>query len=249
MQDKIFQNKVCLITGGTRGIGKAIVQMFAAQAATLVITYRGDESAAAAARQMLNEAGVVFELVKCDSTNPAEIDSLIAFIKQRFGRLDVLVNNAGRTFDGAFAALDPDEFLFVVDTNLLGTLRLSLAAIPLLTASKGTIVNMSSLAGVAGKEGQVVYATTKGGINGLTRMLARNLGGKGIRVNAIAPGFIRTEMVADLPESTYAHVLAGTACGTMGEPEDVANTAAFLAGAQSAYINGAVIRIDGGFHK
>lgn len=249
MSDDFLTGKVALVTGGTRGIGRAIAEYLARNGAKLVVTYRGDEAAARSTRESLAALGAEALVVQSDLTQPQAAEALLALVRDRFGRLDTLINNAGRTFDGAFAALDAADYAPVVDTNLVGTMRLSLAALDMLRATRGTIVNLSSLAGVSGKEGQVVYSTTKGGIIGLTRMLARHLGADGVRVNAIAPGFIRTEMVHDLPESTYAHILASTALGQMGEPEDVARTAAYLASAMSSYVNGSVIRIDGGFHR
>lgn len=249
MTHQFLKDKVILVTGGTRGIGRAIALHLAQGGAKVFVTYRGDEAAARETRTMLASTGASYRVVRSDLTDAAAADELMALVKETFGRLDALINNAGRTFDGAFAALAPADYEPIVDTNLIGTLRLCQAAIPLLTESRGAIVNMSSLAAVSGKEGQVVYSTTKGGINGLTRLLARSLGKFGVRVNSIAPGFIRTDMVNELPESAYAHILDSTALGAMGEPEDVARTAAFLASGQSSYVNGSVIRIDGGFHR
>jgi 3-oxoacyl-[acyl-carrier protein] reductase len=249
MIQNFLENRVCLVTGGTRGIGRAIVEHMAEQGAKLVVTYRGDETAAQDTRDHLAVIGAEALVVCSDLTRETAAVELLALVRDRFGRLDALINNAGRTFDGAFVALGLDEYEPVVDTNLIGTMRLSLAAMDMLRKTKGTIVNLSSLAAVSGKEGQVVYSTTKGGINGLTRMLARHLGQDGVRVNSITPGFIRTDMVNDLPESTYAHILDSTASGDMGNPEDVAKTVAYLASAQSSYVNGTIIRIDGGFHR
>lgn len=249
MRHNFLEDRVCLVTGGTRGIGRAIVEHMAEQGAKLVVTYRSDETSAQDTRERLAEIGAEALVVCSDLTHKTAAVELLALVRERFGRLDALINNAGRTYDGAFVALDIEDYEAVVDTNLIGTMRLSLAAMDMLRKTKGTIVNLSSLAAVSGKEGQVVYSTTKGGINGLTRMLARHLGQYGVRVNSIAPGFIRTDMVNDLPESTYAHILDSTATGDMGNPEDVAKTTAFLASAQSSYVNGSVIRIDGGFHR
>jgi 3-oxoacyl-[acyl-carrier protein] reductase len=241
--------RVCLVTGGTRGIGRAIALRLARDGANVVATYHSGSDAADETAELLKATGAVFRVVRSDLSNPKDIADLIRFVEDNFGRLDCLINNAGRTFDGAFAALDLDDGLSVLDTNLLGTMHLCLAAAPLLIRARGTIVNVSSLAGIVGKEGQVLYATTKGGINGLTRMLARSLGPHGIRVNSVAPGFIKTEMIASLPESMFVHVLASTATKSVGEPEDVANAAWFLAGSQSTYVNGEILRIDGGFHR
>lgn len=249
MEQSYLKGRVCLVTGGSRGIGRAIALHLAQSGAKLIVTYRGDDAAAVETRQLLAQTGASFRVVQSDLTHEGSVEALIGLIKETFGRLDALVNNAGRTFDGAFIALDSADYEAVVDTNLLGTLRLCLAAIPLLRESGGTIVNLSSLAAISGKEGQVVYATTKGAINGLTRMLARHLGSDNVRVNSIAPGFIRTDMVASLSEDSYSHILDSTALRTMGEPEDVAKAVAFLASTQSSYVNGSVIRIDGGFHR
>lgn len=249
MSEQFLKDRVFVVTGGTRGIGRAIAEYLGQCGGKLVVTYRGDEAAAEATRTALNAQGTEALVVQSDLTRAEGAAELLALVRERFGKLDGLVNNAGRTFDGAFAALEPAEYEPVVDTNLMGTMRLALAAMPMLRETRGCIVNLSSLAAVSGKEGQVVYSTTKGGINGLTRMLARHLGPDGVRVNSIAPGFIRTDMVNDLPESTYAHILDSTALRDMGNPEDVAKTAAYLVSGMSSYVNGSVIRIDGGFHR
>ncbi|MCX7560542.1 SDR family NAD(P)-dependent oxidoreductase [Sulfitobacter sp. F26204] len=249
MSEAFLKDRVCIVTGGTRGIGRAIAEYLARNGAKLAVTYRGDETAAQATRTALAETGAEALVLQSDLTSSEGAKTLLGVVQDRFGRLDALINNAGRTFDGAFAALELADYEPVVDTNLLGTIRLALAAVPMLRKTRGNIVNLSSLAAVSGKEGQVVYSTTKGGINGMTRMLARHLGTDGIRVNSIAPGFIRTDMVNELPESAYSHILDSTALRDMGNPEDVAKTAAFLASEMSSYVNGSVIRIDGGFHR
>ena len=249
MSETFLKDRVCIVTGGTRGIGRAIAEYLAQNGAKLAVTYRRDEAAAEETRAALANLNAEALVLQSDLTSPEGANALLGVVQDRFGRLDALINNAGRTFDGAFAALELTDYEPVVDTNLLGTLRLALAAVPMLRKTRGNIVNLSSLAAVSGKEGQVVYSTTKGGINGMTRMLARHLGTDGIRVNSIAPGFIRTDMVNELPESAYSHILDSTALRDMGDPEDVAKTAAFLASEMSSYVNGSVIRIDGGFHR
>ena len=248
-----LQGRVCLVTGGVRGIGRAVAVHLAAAGAIPIVTYRSEEDAAEKTRGLLAQvAGTSAPtalVLRADLEDRQAVTALVARISEQFGRLDTLVNNAGRTFDGAFAALSPDDYAPVLRTNLAGTIGLTLACVPLLRDSRGTVVVLSSLAGVTGKEGQVVYSTTKAGLIGFTRLLARRLGVDGIRVNAIAPGFIRTDMVNALPESTFEHIIGATALRCMGEPEEVASSVAFLASAQSSYVNGTVLRIDGGFHR
>lgn len=248
-----MRGQVCLVTGGVRGIGRAIALHLAECGAIPVVTYRADDRAADETRAILTAIGKPDapppHVTRADLQDAQAIKELVAELGARYGRLDALINNAGQTFDGAFAALSPDDYAPVLKTNLAGTIRLTLACVPLLREARGTVVNISSLAGVTGKEGQVVYSTTKAGLNGFTRLLARQLGKDQIRVNAVAPGFIRTDMVAALPEKTYAHILHATALGCMGEPEDVARSVAFLASRDSSYVNGTVLRIDGGFQK
>jgi 3-oxoacyl-[acyl-carrier protein] reductase len=244
-----LEDKVCLVTGGTRGIGRAVTLEFLRQGARVAVSYRKDHAAAGKAlADFYAQGGDVYAL-QSDLAEAAEAESLIAGVIKYFGRLDVLINNAGITADGAFATMYPDDFETVINTNLAGTINLSLRAAPHLITGRGSIVMVSSLASVGGKEGQVPYCASKGGINALTRLLARRLGAFGVRVNAVAPGFIRTDMVKGLPENNYSHILRATALGRMGEPEEVARAAAFLAGTASSYISGMVLRIDGGFHR
>lgn len=245
----MLEGKVCLVTGGTRGIGRAIALALVKHGARVAVSYRKDRAAAEQAlTEFLNLGGEVMA-VQNNMAEPAEAEALITGVVAHFGRLDVLINNAGITADGAFATMAADDIEKVISTNLAGTIHLSLLAAPHLIASRGCILMVSSLASVGGKEGQVLYSASKGGINALTRLLARRLGARGVRVNAVAPGFISTDMVKGLPESSYRHILRGTALGRVGEPEEVAGAAAFLVCSASSYISGMILRIDGGFHR
>jgi len=245
----MLKGKVCLVTGGTKGIGRAISQELVKQGAQVVVSYRNDRGAAERAlKKFFNLGGEVIS-IRSNLADPVETEALIGCVIEHFGRLDVLINNAGVTVDGAFASMAADDMERVINTNLVGTTRLCMLAAPHLVAAQGSILMVSSLASVSGKEGQVPYAASKGGLNGLTRLLARRLGGCGVRVNAVAPGFIRTDMVKSLPESNYEHILRATSLGRMGEPEEVAGAAVFLIGPAASYINGMILRIDGGFHR
>lgn len=244
--------KIALITGATRGIGRAIATKFAAENCRLVLVYRSNQEAADETLATLQAAGADVLMVQADLSDPQETTRVLAATVDRFGGLDVLVNNAGGAYDGAFAAMKPQEYSDLVACNLIAPVSLTLAAAPLLIASAkagrgGEVVMMASMAGVTGKEGQVPYSTTKGGLMGATRLLARELGAQGVRVNALAPGFIRTEMVEILEPKMYEHVLAASASPRMGEPSEVADAAWYLGSVNSSYLNGVVQRIDGGF--
>lgn len=244
--------KVVLITGATRGIGRAIAHRFAAEGCRLALVYRSNRTEAEAACAALRAQGAEVLLLAADLARPGAAAEVVAQVLGHYATLDCLVNNAGGAHDGAFATMPPADYESLMAANLGAPLRLTLAAAPALIASAragrgGEVVMMASMAGVTGKEGQVPYATSKGGLMGATRLLARELGRAGVRVNALAPGFIRTEMVEILEPKMYEHVLAASALPRMGEPAEVADAAWYLASAQSSYLNGMIQRIDGGF--
>ncbi|MCW8166668.1 SDR family oxidoreductase [Verminephrobacter aporrectodeae subsp. tuberculatae] len=243
---------VALITGATRGIGRAVAQRFALDGFDLALVYRSNRAAAQEATLSLVGMGARLHLIQADLAQPEAAYTVIEQTLAAFGALDVLVNNAGGTHDGAFAMMRPIDYAHVVRSNLIAPLRLSLlAALHLIASARagraGAVVMMSSMAGITGKEGQVPYATTKSGLIGVTRLLARRLGPHGVRVNAVAPGFIATEMVETLEPEMYEHVIAASATRRMGRPEEVAATVGFLAGGGASYLNGSVLRVDGGF--
>ena len=243
---------IVLITGATRGIGRAITQRFARAGCRLALVYRADESAAREVRDLLAEARVEAEMIRADLGDLRACRTVIARVVARYGGLDVLINNAGGTHDGAFAAMPPASYAGLVRGNLSAPVALALHAAPWLIDSAragrgGTVVMMASMAGVAGKEGQVPYAATKGGLIGAARLVARHLGPCGVRANALAPGFIRTGMVEALDPAMYEHVLGASASPRMGDPDEVAEAVWFLASGASSYCNGTVQRVDGGF--
>ena len=243
---------IALITGATRGIGRAIAERFARGGCRLALVYRSGEAAARETAGALAGIGAEAEMIRADLGDPGACRMVIDRTVARYGGLDVLVNNAGGTHDGAFAVMPPGDYASLVRGNLAAPVALALRAAPHLAASArmgrgGAVVMMASMAGVTGKEGQVPYAATKGGLIGATRLLARHLGSRGVRVNALAPGFIRTGMVEALEPKMYAHVLEASASPRMGEPAEVAGAAWFLASGASSYCNGAVQRVDGGF--
>jgi len=244
--------KIALITGATRGIGRAIAEKYAEQECRLVLVYRSNQTTADETRNRLEAIGAEVLMIQADLTDARACASVMGQTAERFGGLDVLVNNAGGAYDGAFAAMKAEDYAGLISCNLVAPLLLTVAAAPLLIESAqagrgGEVVMMSSMAGVTGKEGQVPYSTTKGGLIGATRLLARELGAQGVRVNALAPGFIRTEMVEILEPKMYEHVLAASASPRMGEPSEVADAVWYLGSSSSSYLNGVVQRIDGGF--
>ena len=243
---------IVLITGATRGIGRAITQRFARAGCRLALVYRADESAAREVRDELAEARVEAEMIRADLGDLRECRTVIARVVARYGGLDVLINNAGGTYDGAFAAMPPASYAGLVRGNLSAPIALVLHAAPWLVSSAqagrgGAVVMMASMAGVVGKEGQVPYAATKGGLIGAARLVARHFGRRGVRANALAPGFIRTGMVDALDPAMYEHVLDASASPRMGDPAEVAEAVWFLASGASSYCNGTVHRVDGGF--
>ena len=243
---------IVLITGATRGIGRAITQRFAREGCRLALVYRADEAAARETRDLLADAHVEAEMIRADLGDPRACGTVVDRVVERYGGLDVLINNAGRTRDGAFAAMSPERYADLIRENLSAPVALALRAAPHLVGSAragrgGTVVMMASMAGVAGKEGEVPYATTKGGLIGATRLLARSLGRLGVRTNALAPGFIRTAMVDVLDPHMYEHILDASASPRLGDPAEVAEAAWFLASGASSYCNGTVQRVDGGF--
>lgn len=240
--------KTVLITGGTRGIGLSVAERLADEGWRIAVSYRGDTQSAQRCEQRWAERGYTFRLFQCDISNADSARRLPTQVVDAFGGIDALVSNAGMTDDGSFLSMEPARYDRVLQTNLIGTLRITGAALPhLLKSPTRTVVLVASLAGVAGKEGQVGYATTKGGLIGLTHLLSRKYGRQGLQVNAVAPGFIKTDMVKELAPSMYEHILRGTATHRMGEPEEVADAVSFLL--RPGYVRSTTLKIDGGFKR
>ncbi|MCD8005165.1 MAG: 3-oxoacyl-ACP reductase FabG [Oscillospiraceae bacterium] len=238
----MLKGKTTLITGGSRGIGAAIARAMAAQGANVALVYAGNQQAAEEVAGQCAALGVTDKSYQCDVADFAAVKALVAAVKEDFGSIQILVNCAGINADGLILSMKEEAFDRVVAANLKGTFNLIRHCSPLfLRAREGCIINVSSVAGLMGNAGQANYAAAKAGIVGLTKSVARELAPRGVTCNAIAPGFIRTDMTADLEDSP---LVASIPLGRMGTAEEVADLAVFLAGA--GYITGEVIRIDGG---
>jgi 3-oxoacyl-[acyl-carrier protein] reductase len=237
-----LDGKVALVTGGSRGIGAAISRELAKAGARVALNYRAGQEAA---DEVAGEIGGL--AVQADVSNPDEVQGLIERVEGELGDIDALVNNAGVTRDTLIARMTDDDWQTVIDTNLRGTFNTSRAVSrKMLRRRVGSIVNLSSVVGVHGNPGQANYAASKAGIIGLTKALARELGSRGVRVNAIAPGYISTELTDVLPEEARGLILQNTPLGRLGEPEDVAGAVRFLCSDEAAFITGEVLLVDGG---
>ena len=247
-----LKDKVCLITGGAAGIGKATAVKFAAEGAKVVICDVDEEAGQALAKELGN--GALF--YKVDVTNREAVQEWVDDVIAKLGRVDVLVNNAGITRDGLFikykngevvSQMAEKDFDLVIKVNLKGVFNCAQAVTPQMIAQGGgVILNASSIVGLYGNFGQTNYAATKFGVIGMTKTWSRELGRHNIRVNAVCPGFILTEMVQKMPENILAGLAAKTPLGRMGQPEDIANLYSWLASDEASYISGAAISIDGG---
>jgi 3-oxoacyl-[acyl-carrier protein] reductase len=247
MSDFSLASKVALVTGGSRGIGQAIALELARAGAFVAFTYKASPEGARETEKRIAEAGGRARAYECDVADLAAVEALVARILQEEGRLDVVVNNAGITRDQLLARMKPEDFDLVIATNLRGTWNVCKAAIrTLLKARGGRIINLSSVVAEMGNPGQTSYAASKGAVEALTRSLAREVGSRGITVNAIAPGFIETDMTRGLPEEASRALLERIPLGRFGSVEDVAAAVRFLASDAAAYVTGQVIHVNGG---
>ena len=237
-----MKDKVVLITGASGGIGKAIAKKFAAAGAEVALNDIAPSEEAL--KSFSQEIGAKYFLA--DVSKLEKVEKMVEEIQKEFGRLDVLVNNAGITQDRTLAKMTKEEWQKVIDVNLTGDFNCSKSALPLLIVNQGNIVNISSLVGQRGNFGQTNYAAAKAGIIGFTKSLAKEVGRLGVRVNAIAPGFIETRLTENLPPEVTETVKKFTPLGRFGKPEEVANLIFFLASDQANFITGAVVNIDGG---
>lgn len=241
-----FAGKVALVTGGARGIGKAISQRFNALGADVAVFGRNIEVGQAFAAE-LNATGRRAKAYACDVSVPGKVDAAIEEVLKDFGRIDVLVNNAGITQDGLLMRMTDEAWQKVIETNLTGVFRTMRAvARPMLKARSGAIVNIGSVVGLIGNAGQANYCAAKAGLIGLTQSAAREFGPRGVRVNAVAPGLIETDMTATMTEEQRKQLTGSLPLGRAGKPEDVAGAVCFLAGNAAAYITGQVLAVDGG---
>ncbi|HAT4110223.1 3-oxoacyl-[acyl-carrier-protein] reductase [Clostridium perfringens] len=243
----MLKDKVAIVTGGTRGIGRAIALKLADHGANIVINYRNSDKEAEELKAILEEKGVKVLTVKCDISNFEDSKNLMDKCKEVFGKIDILVNNAGITKDTLIMRMKEEDFDNVIDVNLKGTFNCAKHASAIMLKQRfGKIINMTSVVGIAGNAGQVNYAASKAGVIGLTKSLAKELGSRGITVNAVAPGFINTDMTASLSEKVKEEASKNIPLKRLGDPEDVANLVGFLASDTANYITGQVINVDGG---
>ena len=239
--------QTAIATGGSRGIGRAVAVRLAKDGMNLVINYRGNSAAAEETARLCRELGAEVLLVQGDVSRAEDCEKLAAQTKEAFGRVDVLVNNAGITRDGLLARMTEEDFRAVLDVNLVGPWNMMKAVNRIMMKQRyGRIVNLSSVTGLMGNMGQTNYAAAKAGILGMTKSYAREVASRGITVNAVAPGFIDTDMTEAMPEGAKDKIITGIPMGRTGKPEDVAEAVAFLASEQAGYITGEVLRVDGG---
>jgi 3-oxoacyl-[acyl-carrier protein] reductase len=242
-----LKDQIAVVTGGSRGIGRGIARAFAAEGARVAVVYRGSQEAAEALVQQIAQAGGTARAYQCDVTDLAAVEATVKKVTEELGPVDVLVNNAGVIHDDLFVRLEPEHWNAVLSTNLGGTYHFCRAvAFPMMRRRSGRIINVSSVAAEHVNAGQTNYAASKGAINAFTRALAVELAGRGVTVNAIAPGFIETDMSAAVRNKAGDMIKKVIPMKRIGTPEDIARVAVFLASADSAYITGQVITVDGG---
>ena len=242
-----FTGKTAVVTGGSRGIGRAVCEELARGGANVVLCFAGNESAARETVAACEALGAKALAVQCNVADEAQAKALMDAAVQAFGRIDILVNNAGITRDGLVMMMKESDFDAVIDTNLKGTFLCMKAVSRIMMKQRyGRIVNLSSVVGLRGNGGQVNYAASKAGVIGMTKSLAKELASRGVTVNAVAPGFIATDMTAAMPEAAKTATLAAIPMGRLGAPEDVAKAVAFLASDEAAYVTGQVLAVDGG---
>ena len=243
----LLDGKTALVTGASRGIGRAIALRLAAEGASVAINYAGNTAKAEETKAAIEAAGGKAALFQADVSDSAKVEQMVAAVTEAFGTIDILVNNAGITRDGLLMRMKEEDFDAVLDTNLKGIFHVTKAVSKLMMKKRaGRIVNMASVVGIMGNAGQTNYAAAKAGVIGFTKSAAREFAARGITVNAVAPGFIATDMTAAMPEKAKEATLAAIPLRRMGEPEDVANAVAFLVSDQASYITGQVVKLDGG---
>jgi 3-oxoacyl-[acyl-carrier protein] reductase len=242
-----LKDKVAVVTGASRGIGRAIALELAARGAKVVVNYHSSSNAAEEVVSQINNAGGEAMAVQADVSKLDQAQALIKAATDAYGQLDVLVNNAGTTRDNLMAMMKEEDWDTVIETNLKSAFNCSKAAMrPMMRKKYGRIINITSVSGIAGNAGQTNYSASKAGLIGLTKALAREIGARNITVNAVAPGFVETDLTRGLPDELKQAAIAQTPLGRWGTCEDVAYAVAFLASDQAAYITGQTLSVDGG---
>jgi len=242
-----LKDRIAVVTGGSRGIGRAIAMTLAAAGATVVVNYQRNAAAADETVAAITAADGAAISIQADVSVSADVERLFKTVLDQYGTVDILVNNAGITRDTLLLRMKEDDFDTVIDTNLRGVYLCTKAALrPMTRARSGRIINIASVVGLIGNAGQSNYAAAKAGIIGFTRAVAREMASRGITVNAVAPGYIETELTAGLGEQVRAAILEAIPLGRLGTPQDVANLVCFLASDAAAYITGQTLTVDGG---
>lgn len=241
------EGRVAVVTGGGRGIGRAVALRLANDGANVAISYRSNDDAAESAAEEVRAAGVLCEIYKGDVASQDDVRALFEGVADAFGRIDILINNAGLTRDNLMMRMKEQEFDDVIGTNLKGTYLCTRAALrPMIRARWGRIVNVSSVVGLVGNAGQANYAASKAGIIGFTKSVAREVAQRGITANVVAPGYVETELTGSLPEKVKGQIREQVPAGRFGEAEEVAEVVAFLAGEGAGYVTGQTVAVDGG---
>lgn len=239
--------RIAVVTGASKGIGKAIALKLAEKGNMVIVNYNGSGEQAAMVTYQIEQMGGSAEALQCDVSDFKKTEEFFKEIIEKYGRIDVLVNNAGITRDGLLMRMSEEDFDRVLDTNLKGCFNcIRHVSRQMIKQKSGRIINISSVSGVMGNAGQANYSASKAGIIGLTKSAARELASRGITVNAVAPGFINTEMTQVLPAAVREQAVSQIPLGTFGAPEDIAETAAFLASEAAGYITGQILCVDGG---
>jgi len=246
---KRFENKIVLVTGAGRGIGASIAKRFASEGAEVIVNYSGNDEAAQKTVDEITATGGQAQKYKCSVNDSESVKVMIDEIIKKFGRIDILVNNAGITKDGLMLRMTDEDFDRVIDVNLKGTFNCTkYVSKYMLKQKSGKIINISSVVGLSGNAGQVNYSASKAGIIGITKSAAKELSSRGITVNAVAPGYVDTDMTKVLSDNIRNEILKNILLQRMGNVEDISNCVAFLASEDASYITGQVISVDGGMH-
>ena len=246
---KRFENKIVLVTGAGRGIGASIAKRFASEGAEVIVNYSGNDEAAQKTVDEITATGGQAQKYKCSVNDSESVKVMIDEIIKKFGRIDILVNNAGITKDGLMLRMTDEDFDRVIDVNLKGTFNCTkYVSKYMLKQKSGKIINISSVVGLSGNAGQVNYSASKAGIIGITKSAAKELSSRGITVNAVAPGYVVTDMTKVLSDNIRNEILKNIPLQRMGNVEDISNCVAFLASEDASYITGQVISVDGGMH-